>query len=33
MNMDKLKSLVYVAELGSLTAASDAVHLTQAAFS
>lgn len=33
MNMDKLKSLMYVAELGSLTAASDAVHLTQAAVS
>ena len=33
MNMDKLKSLMYVAELGSLTAASGAVHLSQAAVS
>jgi DNA-binding transcriptional LysR family regulator len=33
MNMDKLKSLMYVAELGSLTAASTAVHLSQAAVS
>lgn len=33
MNFDKLKSLVYVAELGSVSAASVAVHLTQAAVS
>jgi len=33
MKMDKLKSLIYVAELGSLTAASRAVHLSQAAVS
>ena len=33
MNLDKLKSLMYVAELGSLTAASGAVHLSQAAVS
>jgi DNA-binding transcriptional LysR family regulator len=33
MNMDKLKSLIYVAELGSVTAASDLVHLSQAAVS
>jgi DNA-binding transcriptional LysR family regulator len=33
MNMDKLKSLIYVAELGSVTAASDLVHLSQAAIS
>ena len=33
MNIDKLKSLIFVAELGSLTAASAAVHLTQAAVS
>ena len=33
MNMDKLKSLMLVAELGSVSAASAAVHLTQAAVS
>jgi DNA-binding transcriptional LysR family regulator len=33
MNIDKLKSLIFVAELGSVTAASAAVHLTQAAVS
>jgi DNA-binding transcriptional LysR family regulator len=33
MNMTKLKSLMHVAELGSLTAASNAVHLSQAAVS
>jgi len=33
MNLDKLKSLMYVAELGSLTAASTAIHLSQAAVS
>lgn len=33
MNIDKLKSLMFVAELGSVTAASAAVHLTQAAVS
>ena len=33
MNFDKLKSLVYVAEFGSVSAASAAVHLTQAAVS
>jgi DNA-binding transcriptional LysR family regulator len=33
MNIDKLKSLVFIAELGSVTAASAAVHLTQAAVS
>jgi DNA-binding transcriptional LysR family regulator len=33
MNIDKLKTLMYVAELGSLTAASNAVHLSQAAVS
>lgn len=33
MNMDKLITLMYVAELGSLTEASGAVHLSQAAVS
>lgn len=33
MNMDKLKTLMYVAELGSLTAVSGAIHLSQAAVS
>jgi DNA-binding transcriptional LysR family regulator len=33
MNIDKMKSLMFVAELGSVTAASAAVHLTQAAVS
>lgn len=33
MNINKLKSLMYVAELGSVSAASNAVHLTQAAVS
>jgi DNA-binding transcriptional LysR family regulator len=33
VNIDKLKSLIYVAELGSVTAVSDLVHLSQAAVS
>lgn len=33
MNFDKLKSLVHIAELGSVSAASLALHLTQAAVS
>jgi len=33
MNLDKLKSLMFVAERGSLTAASEVVHLTQSAIS
>jgi DNA-binding transcriptional LysR family regulator len=33
MNLDKLKSLMLIAELGSVSAASAAVHLTQAAVS
>ncbi len=33
MNINKLKSLMYVAELGSVSAAANAVHLTQAAVS
>lgn len=33
MNINKLKSLMYVSELGSVSAASVAVHLTQAAVS
>jgi DNA-binding transcriptional LysR family regulator len=33
MNYDKLKSLVYVAELGSVSTAAVAIHLTQAAVS
>jgi DNA-binding transcriptional LysR family regulator len=33
MNFDKLKSLVYVAELGSVSRAAVAIHLTQAAVS
>lgn len=33
MNINKLKSLMYVAELGSVSAASNAMHLTQAAVS
>jgi DNA-binding transcriptional LysR family regulator len=33
MNFNKLKSLMYVAELGSVSAASIAMHLTQAAVS
>jgi DNA-binding transcriptional LysR family regulator len=33
MNINKLKSLAYVAEFGSVSAASNAMHLTQAAVS
>lgn len=33
VNINKLKSLMYVAELGSVSAASNAMHLTQAAVS
>ena len=33
MNINKLKSLMYVAELGSVSAAASAMHLTQAAVS